>query len=102
MIRRHSTKGSRPRAQDNAFGADRRPVAPNTSDEFTISYTGGHKKSVVTGDQVVQTIDMVKLQARMDAVDAEMETEKALIRAATEATYRAALAREMEEEEHAA
>jgi capsular exopolysaccharide synthesis family protein len=30
----------------------------------------------------------------MDAVDAEMETEKALIRAATEATYRAALARE--------
>ena len=38
--------------------------------------------------------DMVKLQARLDAVDAEMETEKALIRAATEATYRAALARE--------
>lgn len=38
--------------------------------------------------------DMVKLQARIDAVDAEIETEKASIRTASEATFKAALARE--------
>lgn len=38
--------------------------------------------------------DMVKLQARIEALDAEMEVEKDQIRAASETTYRAAVARE--------
>lgn len=38
--------------------------------------------------------DMAKLQARIDAVDSEIETEKASIRIASEATFKAALARE--------
>ncbi len=38
--------------------------------------------------------DMVRLQARVDAVDTEIEAEKASIRIASEATFKAALARE--------
>lgn len=38
--------------------------------------------------------DMVKLQARIDAIDAEMEAEKGQIRSASEANFKAAVARE--------
>ena len=37
---------------------------------------------------------MVQIQARIDAIDAEMEAEKGQIRSASEANFKAAVARE--------